>query len=62
MTCYACKKEVMGRVVWLMEDYRSEGGQIEGPHSMHVHCANQPWPLYEVSEEEARRILQEPKS
>lgn len=48
-----CKAEIEGRVVWLAEDYRIDGGQIEGPYSLHPVCADQPWPLYEISAEEA---------
>jgi hypothetical protein len=51
--CYDCKQPILDRVVWLGEDYRDEGGQIEGPYAMHAGCADQPWPLYELTEEEA---------
>ena len=51
--CYCCKRPIGDDVVWLAEDYRDEGGQIEGPYAMHARCAAHPWPLYEISPSEA---------
>ncbi len=53
MICYDCKREITDRVVWLAEDYRDEGGEIAGPYAFHEKCADQPWPLYELTDDEA---------
>jgi len=57
--CYYCKKEIVGHITWLAEDYRNEGGDIEGPHPFHVTCADGPWPLFEVSAEQADKLRKE---
>lgn len=57
--CLGCKKPITGRVVWLAEDYRSEGGEIDGPYALHPLCADKPWPLYEITEAEAEVLRRE---
>ena len=57
--CMACKKPIRGRVVWLAEDYRNDGGCIDGPYTLHEDCARGPWPLYEVTAEEAAKLTAE---
>lgn len=54
--CLGCKQEINGRVVWLAEDYRKDGGQIDGPYPLHATCADAPWPLFELTEAEADRL------
>jgi hypothetical protein len=61
-TCYDCKRPIVGRVVWLAEDYRQEGGEIEGPHAFHPACAEKPWPLYEVTPYRAAQLEAEKRA
>jgi hypothetical protein len=56
--CLGCQKPIRGRVVWLAEDYRNEGGDIDGPYALHPRCADAPWPLYEVTDAEAETLRQ----
>lgn len=50
--CMACgRKVVLKEGVWLAE--RSEGN---GPFLMHRVCAQGPWPLYEITANEAREM------
>lgn len=60
-SCYDCKQAIIGDVTWLAEDYRDEGGSLEGPHPFHAKCAAQPWPLYELTTREAELWLEHGK-
>ena len=57
--CFSCGKHIYDGIVWLMEDYRREGGSLIGPLPFHEACADQPWPLYEVTAAEAEKLCLE---
>jgi len=54
MICMDCQQPIEGRVVWMGEDFRAAGHGIAGPYPMHPQCADQPWPLYELTAEQAQ--------
>jgi len=55
-TCYACHTEIIGPSEWLADDGGDSPKYVDA-YEMHPACANQPWPLYPVSADEAAEIL-----
>lgn len=53
LSCLDCKGPIVGSVKWMAEDYRDDGGEIDGPYAFHPSCGKGPWPLWECSAAEA---------
>lgn len=49
--CFDCKQDILEPITWLGEDYREKGRVV---YSFHHDCSLGAWPLFPLSEEEAR--------
>lgn len=57
--CWACHTEIVGPSAWL--GYAAEGSPntYDDAYELHPACADQPWPLYDLTPDEAAQILAE---
>jgi hypothetical protein len=54
MTCFDCKRDISGRVVWLGEDHGDKGRVV---YPFHEDCSLGPWPLFELTEQQAKEWI-----
>ena len=56
-TCWHCGVKIVGEPTWLAHDGGDDHAtRVETVYPLHANCANQAWPMYEVTPEQAATI------